>query len=111
MNKLIKVSLLMTALVVSAQTFAADGHAGRHDPGVNHRQHHQDARIKQGVKSGELTHEEAKGLRQDRREIRQKEHAYKADGTLTKDERKDLHQDLNAMNKEIYQEKHDAEKR
>lgn len=111
MNKLIKTSLIVTALVASAQAFAADRPAGHRDPGVNHRQHHQDARIKQGVKSGELTREEAQGLRQDRREIRQKEHAYKADGTLTKEERKDLHHDLNASSKEIYQEKHDAEKR
>ncbi len=81
------------------------------DPGVNARQHNQQHRVKDGVKSGELTKDEAQALREERKAIREKEQAYKADGKLTKDERKDLHQDLNDSSKHIYEEKHDAEKR
>jgi hypothetical protein len=76
------------------------------DPGVNQRQGNQTARIVNGVKSGELTHEEAQGLREGRREIRQAEQEYKSDGTLTRDERKDLHQDLNEQSQDIYDVKH-----
>ncbi len=81
------------------------------DPGVNARQHRQHDRIGQGVRSGELTKAETKELATEQRAIRKEEREYKADGKLTKDERKDLHQDLNAASKNIYEEKHDAEKR
>lgn len=119
MNKTIIVSLALVsglsviALPVRAEGVAHQTHAqSKHrDAGVNHRQHHQADRIRHGVKTGELTREEVKGLNQQRREIRREEHAYKADGHLTKAERRDLHQDMNALSKDIYNEKHDAEKR
>jgi len=81
------------------------------DPGVNERQVNQTSRIVQGVKSGELTHDEAQDLRTERRDIRDLEHTYKEDGALTRDERQDLHQQLNQQSQEIYEEKHDEEKR
>ena len=81
------------------------------DPGVNERQANQTARIQQGVKSGELTHGEAQELRTERRDIRDLEHTYKEDGTLTRDEREDLHQQLDQQSHEIYEEKHDDETR
>lgn len=85
--------------------------AAMRDPGVNARQHNQHDRIAQGVRSGSLTKDEAKGLRDDQRSIRQDERQNKSDGTLTRDERKDLHQDLNVASRAIYSEKHDAEVR
>ena len=81
------------------------------DPGVNQRQANQTGRIVNGVKSGELTHDEAQDLRDGRREIRQTEQEYKADGALTRDERIDLHQDLNQQSHDIYEAKHDEETR
>ena len=101
---------IVTSLLISA-IITLPAQAGTHDHRVNVRQHHQHARIAQGVKSGELTKVEAKDLRGDQKELRQEEAAYKADGKLTKAERKDLHKDLNENSKEIYLEKHDAEKR
>jgi hypothetical protein len=81
------------------------------DPGVNQRQANQTGRIVNGVKSGELTHDEAQDLRNGRRDIRQTEQEYKSDGTLTRDERIDLHQDLNQQSHDIYEAKHDEETR
>jgi Skp family chaperone for outer membrane proteins len=81
------------------------------DPGVNERQANQTGRIVQGVKSGELTHDEAQDLRVERRDIRDLEHTYKEDGALTRVERQDLHQQLNQQSQEIYEEKHDEEQR
>lgn len=78
---------------------------------MNARQHNQHDRIAQGVRSGELTRDEANVLRTRERSIRQEERQYKSDGILTRDERKDLHQDLNAASRSIYSEKHDAETR
>lgn len=81
------------------------------DPAVNQRQGNQAARIVNGVKSGELTHAEAQDLRDGRQEIRQTEQAYKADGTLTRDERIDLHQELNQQSRDIHDAKHDEQVR
>jgi len=89
MNKLL---LSIMAVAVSA-TFATSAMAGVRDHNVNKHQHHQDRRIAQGVKSGELTRGEAKDLRGDQKE------------------RQELHQDQHAASKEIYQEKHDEQER
>lgn len=108
------ISLLLASLVlITGQAYAEQGarHHRPRDPGVNQRQHNQEHRIKQGVRSGQLTKDEVRDLRSEQREIRQEERAYKADGKLTKEERKDLHQDMNDLSKDIYQEKHDGEVR
>lgn len=81
------------------------------DPGVNQRQANQTTRIADGVKSGELTHDEAQDLRDGRREIRQTEQEYKSDGALTRDERTDLQQDLNQQGRDIHEAKHNEEVR
>jgi len=122
MKRVVAVIFMAIVMAVPAAYAAggAGGHAAGHrahpnaarrDPGVNHRQQHQRGRIHQGVHSGELTKDEMKSLAQEQKAIRQQERAYKSDGKLTKDERKDLHQDLNQASKNIYNEKHDAEKR
>jgi len=81
------------------------------DPGVNQHQRNERHRIAQGVRSGELTRDEAKGLRSDQRNIRREEREYKSDGALTRDERRDLHQDQKVASRNIYAEKHDDERR
>lgn len=104
-------SLLLVSLTLMAGQAHAERDARQRDPGVNHRQHDQNHRIRQGVQSGQLTRDEAKDLRNEQRAIRQEERAYKSDGRLTKEERRDLHQDMNDLSKDIYQEKHDGEAR
>lgn len=113
MKKLLSLAIVSLVLA-STQSFAEPRQRPHHhprDPGVNQRQHVQTHRIQQGVRSGQLTGDETRGLAQDRRAIRQEERAYKSDGKMTKDERKDLHQDLNDLSKDIYGEKHDDETR
>lgn len=80
-------------------------------PGVKAREHRQKHRIQQGVRSGEITRDEAKELREGRKETREKEKEFRSDGELTKEERKELHQDLNEQSKTIYDAKHNDEKR
>src|SRR5881628_3918656 len=75
--------------------FAAPVFADQKSRGVDRREHRQKERIKQGVKTGELTKEEAKGLMQEQREIRAKErdevgrylHERRAEGTPAGPER------------------------
>ena len=97
----------LAAVIVLAPAVAS---AGDRDPGVNRRQHRQQARIEQGVKSGELTPRETHRLKAEQRAIRHEERAYKADGQLTGRERADLHRDLNAASRDIYRQKHDEQK-
>ncbi len=105
--------LLISALLAGLVTFwlSASAQAAPGDPGVNARQHHQQQRIGQGVRSGELTRGETRRLEREQRMIRAEERQYKSDGVLTREERRDLHQDLNAAGRHIYQEKHDAQER
>ncbi len=114
-------TMLVATLPVLSQTAEATQagpRAGHHRPhhhhrhnAVDQRQHNQADRIRQGVRSGELTRDEARGLVKEQREIRQTERQYKSDGVLTRDERKDLRQQQNQTSRHIYQEKHDGEKR
>lgn len=82
-----------------------------HGRGIGQRMHNQHERIEQGIRSGELTRSEARQLGTEQRAIRREERQYKSDGVLTKAERKDLQQDLNVAGKDIYNQKHDAERR
>jgi hypothetical protein len=84
---------------------------GTRDPHVNARQARQHARIAEGVRSGELTRKEARNAREDQRDIRQLERAYKSDGTLTAAERRDLNHELNQSSRQIRKDKHDAQTR
>lgn len=116
--------VIVAAMPVLGQTADAahpGPRAGHHRPhhhhaqharnGIDQRQHNQADRIKQGVRSGELTRNEARGLVKEQSAIRQTERQYKADGVLTRDERRDLHQQQNQASRHIYQEKHDGDKR
>jgi polyhydroxyalkanoate synthesis regulator phasin len=101
--------MLITLLGLAVTEAVADRKP--RSPGVNRREHRQNRRIRRGVKSGELTRDEAKTLRREQKDIRQKERDMKSDGALTREERKELHQDLNEASRNIHEEKHDAEKR
>ena len=104
--------MLMAAVVMgllgSASVWAEGGTA---TPVVKKRQHHQMRRIRQGVRSGQLTKEETKGLLKDEKDIQKAKAEAKADGVVTMEERKELHQKLNEESNKIYNEKHDSETR
>ena len=102
------VALLVVALFVIAspqQAFAQS------TPKADKREHNQQARIKQGVKSGELTKREAVKLEKEQAKIRVEEKAMKADGKVTAAERAKLQHDQNKASKRIYKQKHDKQER
>ncbi len=103
MNSLIKTILVLSitaTITITTTTNAAN---------INQRQHSQRNRIKQGIKSGELTTREAKQLIKHGKMIKQKEQAYKSDGILTIKERLDLQKRLDKQNQAIYNQKHDRQ--
>jgi len=80
-------------------------------PNVSKKQVRQHYRIKEGVKSGELTRKEAKALRAEQRHIRRTKRRAKADGDVTRRERKAIHRKQRRANRHIYRQKHDAQDR
>ena len=80
-------------------------------PVARKRQHEQQQRVGQGVRSGELTAGETVRLEKNQREINQDIRAAKSDGVVTGAERKDIHQDQNQANRHIYRAKHNRRDR
>lgn len=107
--KKILISVATTALLIAAHpaTAAWQGNGGR----VDERQEHQQTRIADGARSGDLTHREVRGLQNEQHAIRDAEHRYRSDGILTGAERRDLHSDLNRASRHIYNQRHDYERR
>jgi methylthioribose-1-phosphate isomerase len=72
-------------------------------------QHH---RIKQGLRSGELTRAEAKNLREGQKDIRQDiKEAKTDDGIITKEERKEIKQEQRQESRKIFRKKHNKRDR
>ena len=90
-------------MLVSAIGFAA----GRHD----HREARQNARIRQGVKSGELTESEAAKVRQQQRKIHRTEERMEADGQVSAGEAAKLERMQDRASKTIYRKKHNERER
>jgi hypothetical protein len=69
-------------------------------------------RIHQGVKTGELTRGEAARLKSQKADLRNEAIQYKAnDGRIGPRERADLRRDNRRLDRNIYHQKHDLQKR
>jgi hypothetical protein len=101
-----KISLLALSTLLLL-TFSLDTHAARRD----NRQVKQGARIREGVKSGELTHREAKRLRKEQRVINRTERRMEADGEVTGAEKAKLERMQDRASKDIYRQKNDQQER
>ena len=79
---------------------------------VNAREREQQARLRQGLRSGALTGREYVRLEAQEAHIRAEERRYRAnDGHLGPRERADLQRDLNRESRRIAQQKHDGQVR
>jgi hypothetical protein len=75
-------------------------------PRVTHRQINQQARIKQGVQSGELTKGETVRLEKEQAKIQADKKAAKADGKVTPKERRKIKAEQNKASRDIKRLKH-----
>ena len=103
---------LAVFVILFASSLAASAQTGRNCPrgGINQRQGNQQGRIRQGVRSGELTRAEAARLEAQEFRIRNLE-ARLREGGLTASERARLERDLNRESQNIYRQKHDGQDR
>jgi hypothetical protein len=104
-----KTTTLSIIALIAGMTFVSVAHLSEADAArADRRQRHQKSRIRQGVRSGVLTRDEASGLRKDVRENRKSiREARQDDGRLDREERREIRKDQNQTSKNIYQEKHD----
>src|SRR5215475_11424071 len=78
---------------------------------TNQRQRNQQLRIRQGVRSGELTRHEVRRLEREQTRIRRDEAWAKSDGVFTPRERARIQQEQNRASADIYRQKHDNQTR
>jgi hypothetical protein len=111
--KTFKFNAMKRILLVSGAIlfFAMTGMAQRATPGINNRQVNQQARIRQGVQSGELTCREAAGLEAQQAQIRHQKRVAKADGVVTPRERSKIHRSQRRASRSIAYQKHDDQGR
>lgn len=79
--------------------------------GINSRQHREQQRINQGIRSGELTRLEARRVEAGLSRIRRDERRARSDGDLSPRERARLHRELNRESRAIHRQTHDEQDR
>ena len=81
----------------------------RHDgyASIDLRQQKQMERIRDGIASGQISHQEARDLVREQREIERAQRRYLADGRLSRDEWISLDRMLDQSSDNIREEKHD----
>ena len=100
--------LAAVALPAYAQAVPAKDPAAT--PGIDKRQAEQQRHIDQGVKSGQLTPNEATRLEKGQERVQKIEDRAKADGKVTAKERARINQAQNVQNRHIAKEKHDRQR-
>jgi hypothetical protein len=94
---------VLCAAVSTTSLFGADA--------IDRRERREQARIRQGVRSGELTRQEVKKLEKEQGRIKAAEFRAKADGNFTPKEKAHVEKKLNQASRDIYRQKHDNQTR
>ena len=79
--------------------------------GINGRQYREQRRIREGIRSGELTRREAGRLEAEQARIRVDERFARRDGYISPRERARLDRELDRASHDIYRQKHDRRDR
>jgi hypothetical protein len=103
---------VMIAVVVPVSGLA-QGRWDRYGRGdsIDARQRQQELRIRQGVRSGELTRREARRLQAEQDRIRFEEYRARRDGFVSPRERARIQRRLDDSSRNIYREKNDRQDR
>ena len=100
MKKLLLLSVM--ALLVGGATEAS---AQRRKDNRNDRQ-----RIQRGIRSGQITREEARQIREREQQLRAERRAYRSDGTLTREERREIRRDEREQDRYIRSQRRDDDR-
>ena len=102
-------SKILAGLGLALMVMAGSASAGT--PRYDARQAHQQQRIVNGVKSGELTMRETRRLAAGQVHLARVEQRAKADGVVTARERAHMQHEENQQSRRIHRQKHDAQDR
>lgn len=104
---------LMSIGVIAMLSAAAPAMAnhGWSDPAIGQRQERLAERIDRGWRSGDLSRPEYRRLRMELADISREEHYFMNDGRLSPRERDRLHARLDQLDRAVYVERHDGERR
>jgi hypothetical protein len=105
MKRFILLGVTALLLAGSADAFAQGGYRAGRD---NVRQDRQ--RVRRGIRSGQITRDEAREIRERERQIRAERRGYRADGTITRDERREIRRDERGQDRYIRQQRHDNDR-
>jgi hypothetical protein len=103
--------IVMLCLVAAMAAVLAGEASASVTPRIDRREVRQHQRIRQGVRSGELTRPEAMRLRAGERHIGRMECRAKSDGVVTMRERRRLNVAENRESRRIYRLKHNGRTR
>jgi hypothetical protein len=97
MKKVIMLSAIVMFFGLTAESFGQ----GRSD-----RQ-----RIRNGVRSGQITRDEARQIRERERQIRAERRVYRSDGVITREERREIRRDEREQDRYIRSQRRDGDRR
>jgi hypothetical protein len=104
----------MSTLIVAFLFFGViqvPSFAQERSPLITGKQIKQERRIKQGVRSGELTRTEARMLKAEQKRVKLMKKGAVADGKITRRERTLIRKNQRIASKHIYRQKHDGQSR
>ncbi len=101
MKKFLLFGVIALLLGSSTETFAQRRNNNRSD-----RQ-----RIQRGVRSGQITRDEARQIRERERQIRSERRGYRSDGTITREERREIRRDERQQDRYIRSQRRDDDRR
>lgn len=102
---------MIVGLILFIVTAVASQTNAQSTPGIKKEQCEQQARIQQGVRSGELTRKEAARLEMQQAKINHHKRLAKADGVVTIQERAMIKHEQRRADRSIAIQKHDGEQR
>lgn len=105
MKKFLLLSAVALLLAGSTEAFAQ----GRNRVRTNDRQDRQ--RVRRGVRSGQITREEARQIREREQQIRAERRGYRSDGTITRAERREIRSDEREQDRYIRSQRRDDDRR
>jgi len=100
------IALMFVAAFAAVSLTAFEAQAGT--PRVDRRQAHQSQRIREGVRSGQLTRGETRHLLRGQAHVRRMERRAKADGVVTPGERARLRQAQRVQSRHIARARHNG---
>lgn len=106
MKKFLLLSAIALLLGASTETFAQ----GRYNNGGRWNDRSDRQRVRRGIRTGQITRDEARQIRERERQIRAERRAYRSDGVITREERREILRDEREQDRYIRSQRRDDDR-